>query len=161
MIVMVADWHLHFPFTHTITSHHHKWSESHSVVSDSLRPQGLYYPWNSPGQDTWVGSLSLLHKDSMNRQKKYFLHLMDVDMESWRGQATCSRSQVWRQNQIPTQLFCWACPSTALLWHCLGFCRSPKDHLSVAMWTHHSVFQDCQPSYCLWAETDRMKLKAD
>ena len=34
-------------------------SESHSVVSDSLRPHGLYSPWNSPGQNTGVGSLSL------------------------------------------------------------------------------------------------------
>ena len=31
----------------------------HSVVSDSLRPHGLYGPWNSPGQNTGVGSLSL------------------------------------------------------------------------------------------------------
>ena len=37
-----------------------KWSESRSVVSDSLRPHGLYSPCNSPGQDTEVGSLSLL-----------------------------------------------------------------------------------------------------
>ena len=35
-------------------------NESHSVVSDSLRPNGLYSPWNSPGQNTGVGSLSLL-----------------------------------------------------------------------------------------------------
>ena len=35
-------------------------SESCSVVSDSLRPQGLFSPWNSPGQNTGVGSLSLL-----------------------------------------------------------------------------------------------------
>ena len=35
-------------------------SESHSVVSDSLRPHGLYSPWNSPGQNTGVGSLSFL-----------------------------------------------------------------------------------------------------
>ena len=35
-------------------------SESHSVVSDSFRPQGLYSPWNSPGQNTGVGSPSLL-----------------------------------------------------------------------------------------------------
>ena len=34
--------------------------ESCSVVSDSLRPHGLYSPCNSPGQDTGVGSLSLL-----------------------------------------------------------------------------------------------------
>ena len=29
-----------------------KWSESHSVVSESLWPHGLYSPWNSPGQST-------------------------------------------------------------------------------------------------------------
>ena len=36
------------------------WSESRSVVSDFLQPHGLYSPWNSPGQNTGVGSLSLL-----------------------------------------------------------------------------------------------------
>ena len=35
-------------------------SESCSVMSDSLWPQELYSPWNSPGQNTGVGSLSLL-----------------------------------------------------------------------------------------------------
>ena len=35
-------------------------SESRSVMSDSLRPHGLYSPWNSLGQNTTVGSLSLL-----------------------------------------------------------------------------------------------------
>ena len=35
-------------------------SESCSVVSDSLPPHGLYSPWNSPGQNTGVGSRSLL-----------------------------------------------------------------------------------------------------
>ena len=35
-------------------------SQSHSVVSDSLRSHGLYSPWNSPGKNTEVGSLSLL-----------------------------------------------------------------------------------------------------
>ena len=35
-------------------------SENVSVVSDSLRPHGIYSPWNSPGQNTAVGSLSLL-----------------------------------------------------------------------------------------------------
>ena len=37
-------------------------SKSHSVVSDSLWPYGLYSPWNSPGQNTGVGSLSLLQR---------------------------------------------------------------------------------------------------
>ena len=35
-------------------------SKSHSVVSDSLWPHGLNSPWNSPGQNTGVGSRSLL-----------------------------------------------------------------------------------------------------
>ena len=35
-------------------------SESRLVASDSLWPRGLHGPWNSPGQNTGVGSLSLL-----------------------------------------------------------------------------------------------------
>ena len=35
-------------------------SESCSVISDSLQPHGLYSLWNSPGQNTEVGSPSLL-----------------------------------------------------------------------------------------------------
>ena len=35
-------------------------SGRHSVVSDSLRPHGPRSPWNSPGQNTRVRSLSLL-----------------------------------------------------------------------------------------------------
>ena len=40
-------------------------SENHSVVSDSFPPHGLQptrllCPWNSPGQNTGVGNLSLL-----------------------------------------------------------------------------------------------------
>ena len=37
-----------------------EWSESHSVMSNSLQPHGLYSPWNSPRQNTGVGNLSLL-----------------------------------------------------------------------------------------------------
>ena len=36
--------------------------ESRPVTSDSLQPHGLYSPWNSPGQNTGVGSLSLLQR---------------------------------------------------------------------------------------------------
>ena len=35
-------------------------SESHSVMSDSWQPRGVYSPWNSPGHNTGVGSHSLL-----------------------------------------------------------------------------------------------------
>ena len=34
-------------------------SASRSAVSDSLQPHRLYSPWNSPGQNTGVGSCSL------------------------------------------------------------------------------------------------------
>ena len=37
-------------------------SESRSVLSNSLRPHGLYSSWKPPGQNTGVGSLSLLQE---------------------------------------------------------------------------------------------------
>ena len=37
-----------------------KWSVNHSVMSNSLWPHGLHSPWSSPGQNTRVGSHSLL-----------------------------------------------------------------------------------------------------
>ena len=46
-----------------------KESESHSVVSDSLRSHGLYSPWNSPGQDTGVGSLPFFRGWSQPRDQ--------------------------------------------------------------------------------------------
>ena len=39
-----------------------KWSESRSVVSNSLWPHGLYCPWDSLSQNTGVDSLSLLQQ---------------------------------------------------------------------------------------------------
>ena len=45
-------------------NHFESESETHSVVSDSLWPHGLYSPWNSPDQNTGVGSLSLLQGGS-------------------------------------------------------------------------------------------------
>ena len=44
-------------------------SESHSVVSNSLWPHGLYSTWNSPGQNTGVGGLSLLRGSSQPRDQ--------------------------------------------------------------------------------------------
>ena len=41
-------------------THSESESERRSVMSDSLRPRGLYSPWNSLGQNTGMGSLSLL-----------------------------------------------------------------------------------------------------
>ena len=50
-------------------------SESLSVVSDSLWPHRLYSPWNSPGQNTGIGSLFLLQgifMDVVKIQRSYY-----------------------------------------------------------------------------------------
>ena len=52
---------LHFWHHLVLSSSPHEWAnESCSVTFDSLRPHRLYSPWNSPGQNTGVGSLSFL-----------------------------------------------------------------------------------------------------
>ena len=60
----VKDMHAQYDFPKIIflSTFHSKLceSESHSVVSDSLWLHGLYSPLNSPGQNTGVGSVSLL-----------------------------------------------------------------------------------------------------
>ena len=56
----ILHWQVGF-FTASATwEAHESESESHSVLSDSLRLHELYSPWNSPGQTTGVCSLSLL-----------------------------------------------------------------------------------------------------
>ena len=58
-------------------------SESRSVVSDSLRPHGLYRPWNSPGQNTVVGSLSLLQGIFQPRDRTQVSHIAGGFFTSW------------------------------------------------------------------------------
>ena len=52
-----------------------KESESCSVVSDSLQPHRLYSPWNSPGQNTGVGSLSLFQRIYATQESNWDLLL--------------------------------------------------------------------------------------
>ena len=49
-------------------------SESHSVVSNSLQPHGLYSPWNSPGQNSRVDSFCLLQGIPTQGLNPGFLH---------------------------------------------------------------------------------------
>ena len=46
-----------------------KWSKSHSVVSDFLQLHGLHSPWNSPGQNTGVGTLPFSRGSSQPRDR--------------------------------------------------------------------------------------------
>ena len=49
--------------------------ESRSVVSDSATPWTVYGLWNSPGQNTGVGSLSLLQESSQPRDRTQVSHV--------------------------------------------------------------------------------------
>ena len=62
-----------------------KWraSESRSVVSDSLQAHGLYSPWNSPGQNSEVGSLSLLQGIFPNQGLNPGPHIAGEFFTSW------------------------------------------------------------------------------
>ena len=56
-----------------------KWSESHAVVSNSLRLHGLYSSWNSPGQNTGVGSLSLPQRIFLTQEsERGLLHCKQI-----------------------------------------------------------------------------------
>ena len=58
-------------------------SESSSVVSDSFPPHGLYSPWNSPGQNTGVGNLSLLQGIFQFRDWTQVSHAAGRFFTSW------------------------------------------------------------------------------
>ena len=54
-------------------------SESCSVVSDSLRLHGLFSLWNSPGQNTGVGSYSLLQQIFLTQESNQgLLHCRQI-----------------------------------------------------------------------------------
>ena len=58
-------------------------SESRSVVSDSWRLHGLLSPWNSPGQNTGVGSLSLLQGILATQDQTQVSHIAGRFFTSW------------------------------------------------------------------------------
>ena len=81
-------------------------SESRSVVSNSLWPHWLYNPWNSLGQNTGVGSLSLLQGIfSTQGLNQGLLHCRWILCQlSHKGSpATRDIRHIWVQNLQPTQ----------------------------------------------------------
>ena len=80
-------------------------SESHSVVSDSLRPHALHSPWNSPGKNTGVGkpfpspgvfpNPGLLHCEQIPYQLR---HKGSPRILEWVAYPFTSRSS-WSRNQ--------------------------------------------------------------
>ena len=67
-------------------------SESHSVMSDSLQPHGLS-SWNSPGQNTEVGSLSLLQGIFPTRDQTQVSHIAGGFFTSWTTRKAPAKSQ--------------------------------------------------------------------
>ena len=98
-------------------------NESYSVVSNSLRSHGPYSPWNSVGQNTGVGSLSLfqgiLTTQKSNRgllHCRWILYQWPEDKVRWepgwppsqnsgKDQAACFF--IWPLRQRSQGLSCW------------------------------------------------------
>ena len=68
-----------------------KESESRSVMSDSLQPCELYSPWNSPGQNTGVDSLSLSRRSPQPRDRIQISHIAGGFFTSWATREAFSR----------------------------------------------------------------------
>ena len=101
-------------------------SESRSVVSDSLWPHGPYSLWNSPGQNTGVGSLSFLqgifpsqgsnqsllhlrqifYQLSSQGSPKQLYHLANSVIVSLNGRTRCQNRSAWQSpiRSIPLNL---------------------------------------------------------
>ena len=58
-------------------------SESRSVVSNSLWTHRLHSPWNSPGQNTAVGNLSLSRGSSQPKDWTQVSHIAGTFFTSW------------------------------------------------------------------------------
>ena len=80
-------------------------SESRSVVSDSLRTRGLYRPWNSPGQGTGVGSLSLLQWIFRTQEPNCALQVDSLPTE------LLGKDKVRKQKRVP-----WEQGQCSVLW---------------------------------------------
>ena len=85
-------------------------SENCLVISDSLRPHGLYSPQNSPGQNTGVGSFPFSGGSSQPRDWTQVSHTAGGLFTSW---ATRKAQEYWvgslslLQRIFPTQGLNW------------------------------------------------------
>ena len=116
-----------------------KWSESESrsVVSDSLWPHGLYSPWDSPGQNTGVGSLSLLQHIFLNHEsKRGLLHcgqiLYQLSYEGSPRKSSVMSDSLWPHGLYPVHRILQA---RILDWVAFPFSRGssqPRDRTQVS-----------------------------
>ena len=127
-------------------------SESHSVVSNSLRPHGLYSPLNSPGQNTGVGSLSLLQWIILTQESNWsFLHCTQILYQlSFIGLCCCccccwvasvvsdsGRPYRWQPTRLPCP---WDSPGKKTGVGCTSFSTAWKWKVKVKSLSHVQLF---------------------
>ena len=82
-------------------------SESHSVMSNSLRPHELYSPWNSPGQNAGVGSLSILQGIFPTQDQTQVSHIAGGFFTSWATREAQTLAQVLLKKGLNGQNEFW------------------------------------------------------
>ena len=79
-------------------------NESHSVVSDSLHPHGLYSPWNSPGQKTEAVAIPFSKGSSQPRDQTQISQLQADSLPAeppGKPKNTLKENQMLRLGQQP------------------------------------------------------------
>ena len=148
------------PFVSSFTAHHvfkvHLCvCESRSVISDSLRPHGLYSPWNSPGQNTGVGSLSLLQGILPTQGSnpglphcRWILYQLSRKGGSRFIYVVANVTMRW--NSDKAHLYCSKCQNLISFYARILFCCMDGSHFVcplVHRWTFRlSSFSDCEQS---------------
>ena len=74
-------------------------SEGHSVMSDSLRPHGLYSPGNSPAPNTWRVAFPFSRGSSQPRDWTHISRIAGKFFTSW---ATREAQEYWSGWPIPS-----------------------------------------------------------
>ena len=123
-------------------------SESHSVVSDSLWPHGVYCPWNSPGQNSRVPSLSLLQGIFPTQgsnpglwYRRWILYQLSHKGNPWIWELD---HKAERQRIDPCGLGCWR-----------GLLRIPW----TARRSNQSILKEVNPRYSLEGLMLKLKLQ--
>ena len=83
-------------------------------MSDSLRPHGLYGPWNSPGQNTGLGSLSLLQGTFPTQGSnpglphcRHILYQLSHKGSPWETQNSQAKFYLHPKTMAPPSLWFW------------------------------------------------------
>ena len=124
----------YFPEFAQIHVHWISESESRSVVSNSLRPHELYNTWNSPDQNTGVGSTLFSRGSSQHQYQNQTTHIAGGFFASW---ATRKAQVYWSGQPIPFQWIFQTQESNWSLLHCrqilyqLSYQGNPPPHTHI------------------------------